>query len=42
MYETFKSMFKIEPSKKLKSYIDDIQIPVEKLKEIYDILCQLT
>tara|TARA_B110000285_G_C14512412_1_gene332936 strand:+ start:164 stop:370 length:207 start_codon:yes stop_codon:yes gene_type:complete len=35
-------MFKIEPSKKLKSYMDDIQIPAEKLKEIYEIMCNMT
>jgi len=35
-------MFKIDPSKKLKSYIDDIQVPMDRLKEIYDIMCHMT
>ena len=38
MYDKFKNLFKEEPSKKLKTYIDDIAVPLDKLEEMYALI----
>ena len=42
MYDKFKQIFKEEPSKKLRTYIDDIAVPLEKLEEMYALIQYVT
>lgn len=42
IFEKYKEMFKEDPPKKVKIYLDDIGVPLERLGEIYKLIKKIT